>query len=302
MFLDDAIKEMPEDIGKVIVAISKGARTISTHLSFRVGLTEKLNPFGERQAELDIYSNDLFSNALLSTGVVGQVASEEMEEPKTSGIDPDNSISVAIDPIDGSSNITTNNSLGSIFGIWRGRLPQRGRDQIASAFVTYGPTLSITFTTGKSVDQYIEARGGEHSGRFIASYKSMKLPEKGEVYGFGGLRSDWIPGVERYVSSLENRKFKLRYGGTFIGDYNQILQKGGIFSYPALKGKPDGKFRLNYEASPVSLITQAAGGYSSNGRRSILDIEPDSLTQTTPLYTGNRKLVEELEAELAREK
>ncbi|MGI0084315.1 MAG: class 1 fructose-bisphosphatase, partial [Nitrososphaerales archaeon] len=94
------------------------------------------------------------------------------------------------------------------------------------------------------------------------------------------------------------RGLRLRYGGTFIGDYNQILRRGGIFSYPALKGKPEGKLRILYETAPVSLITEAAGGYSSNGKESILDIEPKSLTQTSAFYTGNSDLVKDLEAEI----
>ncbi len=298
-FLEDGIGSFECDLGKVFLAIAKVAGIVSRQLSFRVGLTEHVNPFGERQAQLDVFANDLFSKTLLSTGVVGLIASEELEHPLRSDLESSNSISIAMDPLDGSSNITTNNPLGSIFGIWRGPLPQSGKEQIASAFVTYGPTLSITLTSGKGVDQYIEAREGENTGRFVLAYKSMKLPSKPEVYGFGGSRISWIPAIERFVSRLEERGLRLRYGGTFIGDYNQILQRGGIFSYPALKGKPEGKLRIMYETAPVSLITLAAGGYSSDGAQSILDVEPKSLTQTSAFYTGNSDLIKELESEIA---
>ncbi len=300
IFLEDGVADFERDVAKVLETIAKGARVISKELSFRVGLTENLNPFGEKQAELDVFANDLFSKVLLGTRVVGQIASEELQKPITSSLESSKSISVAMDPLDGSSNITTNNPLGSIFGIWRGPLPQKGREQIASAFVTYGPTLSITLTAGMGVDQYVEAREGENAGRFVLSYKTIKLPERPEVYGFGGSRNTWIPEVERFVTSLEERGLRLRYGGTFIGDYNQVLRRGGIFSYPALKGKPDGKLRILYETAPVSLITEAAEGYSSNGKESILDIEPKSLTQTSAFYTGNRGLVKELETEIAK--
>ena len=302
VYLEEGVADFERDLAQVFEAIAKAARTISKELSFRVGLTEHFNTFGEKQAELDVFANELFWKSLLSTGVVGQVASEELERPATSTLDVSKLISVAMDPLDGSSNIRTNNPLGSIFGIWRGSLPQKGREQIASAFVTYGPTLSITLTAGKGVDQYIEAREGKSAGRFVLAYRSMKLPPKPEVYGFGGSRNTWIPAVERFVTRLEERGLRLRYGGTLIGDYNQILQRGGIFSYPALKGKPEGKLRIMYETAAVSLITEAAGGYSSNGKQSILDIEPKSLTQTSAFYTGNSELVKELETEIASTK
>ncbi len=170
---------------------------------------------------------------------------------------------------------------------------------MASAFITYGPTLSLTFTTNGSVEQYVELREGENSGRFVLAYKSIRLPEKPEVYGFGGTRSDWIPQVERFVSSLEARGMHLRYGGTFIGDYNQILQRGGIFSYPAHKSKPQGKLRILYETAPISFLTELAGGSSSDGYRSILDIDPTKLSQTSAFYVGNKSLIEELEGQIA---
>ena len=289
-----------EGVAKILLAIARTGQIISKQLSFRVGMTKSVNPFGERQAELDVFSNDAFSKALLETNVVASVASEELETPLTNpALSNDSAYSVAMDPIDGSSNITTNNPLGSIFGIWRGHLPQSGRKLVASAFITYGPTLSFTFTRNDSVDQYVELREGQNAGRFVLAYSSLRLPEKPEVYGFGGTRSDWIPQVEKFVASLEARGMHLRYGGTFIGDYNQILQRGGIFSYPAHRSKPHGKLRIMYETAPISFLTELAGGSSSDGTRSILDIEPSSLSQRSPFYVGNKGLIEELEAQLS---
>jgi fructose-1,6-bisphosphatase I len=284
-----------DDVGETILAIARGAKQISSELSSRVGTTEQLNPFGEKQSELDVFSNDHFAKLLIETGCVGMITSEEMEKPISHG-ESKNRLSVGMDPLDGSSNITTNNPLGSIFGIWRGSLPQKGRDQIASAFVTYGPTLSLTFQIEGAVHQFIESRRSETYGEFVLAYKSMRLPEKAEVYGFGGLRSEWIAPVLNFVEELERRGMKLRYGGTFIGDYNQVIHRGGIFSYPALKNKPNGKFRLTFEAAPVSLITEMAGGYSSDGMNSILEREPKGIHDTTPFYTGSLDLVRELES------
>lgn len=295
VFLEDALKEVEPDLGRVYGSISRTCKLVSRQMPFRVGMTRQLNPFGEKQAELDIFSNDAFAKAILDTGLVGWVASEELDSPLEGSTLSNNSIAVAMDPLDGSSNITTNNPLGSIFGIWRGKLPQTGRGLVGAAFVTYGPTLTITLTMGRRVDQYIQLMDGEDSGRFALAYSSIKLPPKPEVYGFGGTRSDWLPQVENFVSSLEARGMHLRYGGTFIGDYNQVLQRGGIFSYPAHKKKPDGKLRLAYETNPVSYITELAGGASSNGYGSILDIEPKSLTQTSAFYVGDKELIGELE-------
>jgi len=300
-FLEKGVEEIEvAGLAQILLAIARTGQMVSRQLSFRVGMTKSVNPFGERQAELDVFTNEAFSKALLDTGIVGTVASEELETPLTNpNLSVDSSFSVAMDPLDGSSNITTNNPLGSIFGIWRGRLPQSGRKLMASAFITYGPTLSLTFTTNGSVEQYVELREGENSGRFVLAYKSIRLPEKPEVYGFGGTRSDWIPQVERFVSSLEARGMHLRYGGTFIGDYNQILQRGGIFSYPAHKSKPQGKLRILYETAPISFLTELAGGSSSDGYRSILDIDPTKLSQTSAFYVGNKSLIEELEGQIA---
>ena len=299
IFLAEGLADLERDLAVIYTAIAKSAQTISRQLPFLLGMTQSLNPFGEIQAKLDVFSNDAFGKALMETGRVGSLASEELEIPVDGSSSEKDSLSIAMDPLDGSSNITTNNPLGSIFGIWRGKLPQRGRDLIAAAFVTYGPTLTLTLTTSKKVDQFVELKEGPDSGKFALAYLNMKLPGNPEVYGVGGTRADWIPPVERFVRKIEARGMHLRYGGTFIGDYNQLLQRGGIFSYPAQKGKPGGKLRISYETAPMSFITELAGGSSSDGETSILDISPNSLTQTSPFYVGNSDLVRELEAEIA---
>ncbi len=300
VFLEEGLADLERDLSAAFSAIAKTSQTISRQLPFLVGMTQSLNPFGEKQAKLDIFSNEAFSSALLETGRVGWLASEELENPlRGSSSSLHDSLSVAMDPVDGSSNIMTNNPLGSIFGMWRGELPKKGRDLVGAAFVTYGPTLTFTYSSSSKVDQYVEIREGKDAGRFALVYRNLKLPSKPEVYGIGGTRAEWIPPVERFVRRIEARGMRLRYGGTFIGDYNQILQRGGIFSYPAHRGKPQGKLRICYETAPMSFITELAGGSSSDGRMSILDIVPSRLTQTSPFYVGNSELVKELEAEIA---
>ncbi|HYB03544.1 MAG TPA: class 1 fructose-bisphosphatase [Nitrososphaerales archaeon] len=299
IFLEGGLADLERDLSSVYAAIAKTAQVICRHLPFLLGTTQTLNPFGEKQAKLDVFSNEAFCKALLDTGHVGCVASEELERPLQRSVRNKDSLSIAMDPLDGSSNITTNNPLGSIFGVWKGALPKKGRDLVAAAFVTYGPTLTITLSSSRRVDQYVEIRDGMNSGRFALAYRGMKLPSKPEVYGIGGTRAEWIPQVERFARKLETRGMRLRYGGTFIGDYNQLLQRGGIFSYPEHKGKPGGKLRICYETAPMSFITELAGGASSDGSTSILDITPTSLAQTSPFYVGNSGLIRELEAEIA---
>ena len=298
-FLEQGLGDLERDVSMVYDAIARTSQVISRQMPFLLGKTEGLNSFGERQTQLDIFANDSFSKALLYTGRVGWVASEELDAPLGGYTQSTDSIAVGMDPIDGSSNITTNNTLGSIFGMWRGGLPKIGRDIVASAFVTYGPTLTITLSSSGKVDQYVEIREGEDSGKFALAYEAIKLPQNPEIFGFAGSRSEWIPAVDNFVEKIESRGLRLRYGGTFIGDYNQILRRGGIFGYPMHKGKPAGKLRLCYETAPVSYLNELAGGRASDGKNSILDIAPTSIKQTSPFYIGNSDLVKELESEIA---
>lgn len=298
-FLEEGLADVERDISKVYAAIAKTCRAVSRQMPSLLGMTKNFNPFGEKQTELDVFANESFSKALLDTGTVGWVASEELDTPLGGYNQSSDSIAVGMDPLDGSSNVTTNNPLGSIFGIWRGEIPKEGRELVGAAFVTYGPTLTLTLAVSGRVDQYVELREGENSGKFALAYREMKLPEKPEVYGFGGTRSEWIPPVEKFVRTLESRGMRLRYGGTFIGDYNQVIRKGGIFGYPMHMGKPAGKLRLCYETAPVSMINELAGGYASDGKQAILEIVPTNLMETSPFYIGNKSLVKELEADIA---
>lgn len=299
-FLEEGLSDLERDVSKVYDAIARTAQVVSRQMPFLLGLTKNLNPFGERQTELDVFANQSFSKALLDTGRVGWVASEELDTPLEGYTRASDSLAIGMDPLDGSSNVTTNNPLGSIFGIWRGSIPKIGREQVGAAFVTYGPTLTITLAASRRVDQYVEIREGENSGKFALAYTGMNLPKKPDVYGFGGTRSEWIPAVERFVRTLESRGMRLRYGGTFIGDYNQVIRRGGIFGHPMHRGKPAGKLRLCYETAPVSFINELAGGSATDGRTSILEIAPTNLMQTSPFYIGNTDLVKELEAEIAK--
>ena len=286
-FLDDTTRG---DISKVIHAISASAVQVWKQIPFSIGLEEGRNPSGDRQTKIDLFANQAFVSSLLNTGSVAEVASEELEESAKG----DGHLHVSMDPLDGSSNISTNNPLGSIFGVYESRLPSSGDSLVAAAFVTYGPMLTITFSLGKGVQRFV-AIERESDWSFELLDQKLIILEKGEVFGLGGLRREWVPPVERFVAKLERRGMRLRYGGTFVGDYNQILRYGGIFGYPALRDKPKGKLRILYETAPMAFITERAGGAASDGTNPILSITPKGLAETSPAYLGSIPLVREVE-------
>lgn len=282
---------VPADLSPVISAIAATSVTIRKALPLSTGMTRGMNPSGETQAEVDVYANEMFASSLLATGQVAEVASEEMADAMAGS----GTLHVAMDPLDGSSNISTNNPLGSIFGIYSSKLPCCGEYLTGAAFVTYGPMLTLTFAAGGGVQTFVAIERGDRP-EFNLLEGDLRIPEKPEVFGFGGLRKEWVEPVERFVASLESRGMKLRYGGTFVGDYNQVLRYGGIFGYPALKNKPRGKLRVLYEAAPMAYITRQAHGRASNGSRDILSLTPSSLAESTPVYMGTESLVREAEA------
>ena len=279
-----------KDFVRIIMAIADTSLRLREAIPTGAGFVAGVNPSGEKQKALDVLSNDLFVKALVATREVREVASEEMAEPaKGKG-----EVSVAMDPLDGSSNIGTNNPVGSIFGFYNDSLPCSGRSLAGALFVTYGSMTTITLSLGVDVHRFVAVRHGSLS-RYELLDSELRIPGTPEVYGFGGLRKDWIEPVQRFVGSLEERGLKLRYCGTFVGDYNQVLTRGGFFAYPALRSKPKGKLRLIYETAPMAFITEQAGGYSTDGARSILDGAPQSLSDTSPAYLGSDSLTREVE-------
>ncbi len=281
---------VPEDLSALTSAVAKASVTVWDSIPFKSGLLAEKNPSGETQKAIDVFANDVLVEALTSTGCAAQVASEEMEEPA----EAKGAVSIAMDPLDGSSNVETNNPLGSIFGFYSKRLPTSGRNLLGCLYVTYGSMVTLTFSFGKGVHRFVAVREGPNMG-FELLGVNLRLPAKPEVYGVGGSRSDWIPPVREFVDTLEGRGMRIRYCGTFVGDYNQVLTRGGLFAYPALAGKPKGKLRVLYETAPMAFLNEQAGGYASDGQGNILDIEPSSLAETSPAYMGSGPLVRELE-------
>ncbi|MGD0318189.1 MAG: class 1 fructose-bisphosphatase [Nitrososphaerales archaeon] len=280
----------PEDLALVTTAIAEASMTVWENIPFKSGLLAEVNPSGERQKAIDVFSNDVFVEALTGTNLVREVASEEMAEP----IEGRGPLSVAMDPLDGSSNVETNNPLGSIFGFYSKRLPCAGRNIAGALYVTYGNTVTITVSFGKGVHRFVAVKKGAEMSFELLGVE-LKVPSKPEVYGIGGSRKDWIPAVRDFVDSFEAKGMRMRYCGTFVGDYNQVLSRGGIFAYPEMVEKPKGKLRVLYETAPIAYINEQAGGYATDGRRDIMDIEPKSLPETSPAYLGSAPLLHELE-------
>lgn len=276
------------------LAVAKASVTVWDNIPFKSGLLAATNPSGETQKAIDVFSNDVFAETLTATGLAAEVASEEMAEPA----EGKGRTSVAMDPLDGSSNVETNNPLGSIFGFYSKKLPAPGRSLVGALYVTYGNVMTLTFSFGKGVHRFVAVRQGPNMS-FELLGVDLKVPDKPEVYGIGGFRSEWIPPVRDFVDSLEGRGMRVRYCGTFVGDYNQVLGRGGVFAYPQLVKKPGGKLRVLYETAPMAFINEQAGGYATDGRKNILDIEPKSLAETSPAYVGSASLVRELESRIS---
>jgi fructose-1,6-bisphosphatase I len=243
---------------------------------------QTINTFGEEQMALDMYADAVFIAGLKNARLVRYIATEEqntileVENPK-------NNFGVVIDPLDGSSLIDVNLCVGSIIGIYPGHVLEPGSKMVAALYFLYGPLTTLTFTTGKGVHEFAMNEDGE----FRLKHRDMKIPD-GKIYAPGALRKDYLPFHARWIEHLEQAGYKLRFSGCFVADVHQILHKGGVFTYPAFKGKEKGKLRLLYEANPMGKIVHEAGGAISDGTRDILQIKPNAIEDRTPIYIGSK--------------
>jgi fructose-1,6-bisphosphatase I len=244
---------------------------------------QTVNTFGEEQMALDIYADAVFISGLKTTRLVRYIATEE-QHAIIEVENPRNNFGVVIDPLDGSSLIDVNLCVGSIIGIYPGHVLEKGSTMIAALYLLYGPLTTLTFTTGKGVHEFAMNEDGE----FILKHQDMKIPE-GKIYAPGALRRDYLPAHAKWIGHLEAEGYKLRFSGCFVADVHQILHKGGVFTYPAFKGKEKGKLRLLYEANPMGKIIHEAGGAISNGTSDILDIKPTAIEDRIPIYIGSKK-------------
>ncbi len=265
-------------VDEVLTEFEEAAKEIRDVVDSQPTEVDGHNPSGETQKAADVKADELLLDRLGELGKVGEYASEEREEAVDTG---EGELSVTLDPLDGSSNLDTNNVVGSILGVYNEALPAGGDSLEAAAYVVYGPRTTLMKAQGEPVTEKSLETG---------ETRQVELPEP-YVYGFGGRRPNWTEGFQKFADEVENQ-LKLRYGGAMVGDVNQVVHKGGVFSYPALQDRPDGKLRLQFEGVPMAYLVESAGGASTDGERTLLDVEITELHQRTPVYLGNEELIE----------
>jgi len=274
-----------------------------------LGLTGKINVQGEEVQKLDEFANETIIRQMNRSGHVCVIASEEIADPIPVKEGYEGKYTLAIDPLDGSSNIDVNVSIGTIFSVHHKKSPgvsgceedllQPGRTQVCAGYIVYGSSTMLVYTTGHGVHGFTM---DPSLGEFLLSHPQIKIPPKGKIYSVNeGNYKYWHENTRRYVDYLKEtdpetkRPYTLRYIGSLVADFHRTLLKGGIFMYPADykdPRKPKGKLRLLYEAAPMAFIVEQAGGRASDGEQNILDIQPTDLHQRVPLYIGSREDVE----------
>lgn len=278
---------------EVFQKVAEVAPHISSGLLHRREYVGEENPSNEEQLEADIWANEFLKEELTSIQGVGQYASEEEQEITECG----KGLSVTVDPLDGSSNIPTNNLIGTIIGIYDEELPCKGQNIVSAFYVVYGPLTTIMKAENGKVNEYVlESRSDDTVEPVLAS-EDIEIPEA-KVYGFGG-NKNWTEEFRRFEDDI-SKDYKLRYGGAFVGDINQIMHHGGLFAYPYRTDAPEGKLRILFEANPISFIVETAGGASTDTEKSILDLEASELHQRVPLFVGSEELVQKVEENLER--
>lgn len=307
------------DFSSILSQIVFAAKVVSAQVAHAgliediLGRTGQKNVQGEEVQKLDVYANKVFINALNYIGKVCIMASEEEKEfiaiPKEH---PKGDYVVMFDPLDGSSNIDVNVSIGTIFGIYKrvsdsedGILDdclQPGCKLFGAGYIIYSSSLNLVYTTGNGVNCFsLDPSVGE----FILSHPDIKMPSRGKIYSTNeGNCTYWKSGTREYIDYLKSEKNKTkkpyssRYIGSLVADFHRNLLKGGIFLYPEDTKdpkKPTGKLRLLYEANPLAFVAEQAGGYASTGYERILNIKPTSLHQRVPLIIGSKEDVLEYE-------
>jgi fructose-1,6-bisphosphatase I len=314
-----AFPDASGDLTSLLYDLAVAGKLIASHTT-RAGLADVIggtggtNVQGEEVQKLDVYAHRTIFQLTDHTGRLAVMGSEEEEEiipiPEKY---PIGKYVLLFDPLDGSSNIDYNVSVGTIFSIFKRKTPwgrpgtledvlQRGRDLVAAGYIVYGSSTMMVYSTGHGVNGFTL---DPSIGEFLLSHPNIRLPEKPKYYSANqGYQSNWSEGVQRFTRWLRgeegaDRALSLRYIGSMVADIHRTLLSGGIFYYPVDAKSPRGKLRLLYEAMPMSYIIEQAGGYASTGCEPILDIVPTMLHQRTPLYVGNTALVGKAEEFIA---
>lgn len=301
------------DLSRLLRDIGLAARIVNREVN-KAGLVDILgftgdnNVHGEQVKKLDVFANEQFLAALSLSGECCGIASEEDEQfiPINNELPTDAHYVVAIDPLDGSSNIEVNVSIGTIFSIYRrvtakgpcaaSDFLQKGTEQVAAGYVIYGSSTMLVYTTGHGVNGFTL---DPSIGEFCLSHPDIRIPEQGKMFSINaGYFNKFSKGLKEYVNYCQQtdpasgRPYSLRYIGSMVADLHRNLINGGIFIYPATGSNPNGKLRLLYECNPLSFVIEQAGGLATDGQNRILDIEPKELHQRSPIYIGSKSMVE----------
>jgi fructose-1,6-bisphosphatase I len=292
------------------------SRVSQAGLAGVLGHTGKVNVQGETVQKLDELANETLIHCMEAGGQVCMMASEEVDDPIPIPTKyPKGKYVLMFDPLDGSTNIDVNISIGTIFSVHKRVSPesaepglpdclQPGYKQVAAGYIIYGSSAMFVFTTGDGVHGFtLDPTVGE----FFLSHPDIKMPERGKTYSINeGNEAVWDERVREWVRYLKTpdkasgRPYSGRYIGTLVADFHRTLLKGGIFAYPADSKNPNGKLRLLYEAAPMAMVAKAAGGFASTGSQAILDVVPTQLHQRVPLFIGSRLDVEDVIARLKK--
>lgn len=303
------------ELSRLLNDIGTAAKIVHREVN-RAGLTDilglegSINVQGERQKKLDVFANEHFIRALRSGGQVCAIGSEENDRI----IALDNPISeqgkyvIAIDPLDGSSNIEVNVSIGTIFSIYKRKsivgagtledLLQPGVDLVASGYVIYGSSTMLVYTTGQGVNGFTL---DPSVGLFLLSHSNIKIPADGNIYSINeGNYLHFEQGIKDYLKYCQqrdpqtNRPYTSRYIGSMVADFHRNMIKGGIFIYPSTAKNPQGKLRLLYECKPIAYLAECAGGMATDGKVRILEKQPQSLHERSPIIVGSENMVKHL--------
>jgi|TARA_B100001996_G_scaffold66708_1_gene48435 fructose-1,6-bisphosphatase I len=304
------------ELSSLINSIRLAAKVVNHEVN-KAGLVDIIGPTGshniqsEKQQKLDVYANEKFINTLVNRNIVCGIASEEEESFITINSNDKNNQNkyvVLIDPLDGSSNIDVNVSVGTIFSIYRRQSEigsevnindflQPGRLQVAAGYIIYGTSTMLVYTTGSGVNGFTL---NPAIGTFYHSHSDLKIPKSGNIYSINeGNYLQFPDFVKKYIKFCQEEKnerpYTSRYIGSLVSDFHRNMIKGGIFMYPETAKNPKGKLRLLYECNPIAFICEQAGGLAVNGNKNILDIQPKSLHQRTPFYCGSEEMIKDLQ-------
>jgi len=306
-FIKSKESEYPSAVGafsQLLRDVALAAKVVNRELN-KAGLIDIMgsvgmsNSGGDEQKKLDLLANTRFIRALSKGGEVCGMISEESE----SYIDLENNgkYIVAIDPLDGSSNIDVNVSVGTIFSIYKrisainsplieSDFLQKGRAQIAAGYILYGTSTMLVFTTGKGVNGFTYE---QTLGEFVLSNANILCNETGNIYSINeGISNSIIDvKVKKYIQYCKDKEYTARYIGSLAADFHRNLLLGGIYLYPATTKYPTGKLRLMFESNALAFVIEQAGGKATNGEMDILDIQPTTIHQTTPLYIGSSQMI-----------